>query len=67
MTCVPKEIKTKMEQEQAMTTAKNAVFIGLYFENCRLVAGELTLWGMSIGGGMTKFFGWWPGPSPSPQ
>ena len=47
-----------------MATAKNAVFIGLYFENCSLVAGELTFGrgggdkilvaGVSIGGEMTK-------------
>ena len=67
MTCVPKEIKTKMEQEQAMTTDKNAVFIGLYFENCRLVAGELTLVGDVYWGRDDQIFGWWPGPPPSPQ
>ena len=38
-----------------MTTAKNEVFIGLWHENCYLVAGDKNLVGESVLGG----FYWW--------
>ena len=47
-------MKLKKSGAGAMTTAKKAVFIGLYFENCCLVGGgrELTLgWGECSRGG----------------